>query len=231
MTASSGPLTPPVASRTSLREQIGVSLRAALVAGEMVPGVTYSAPVLAERFGVSATPVREAMLDLINEGMIVAVPNKGFRIVETTDQDLDEMTELRRLIEVPTVGQIAKSITSEQVDGLRLIATRIMDAAAKGDVVTYIEADRQFHLELLRLSGNTRLVDRVDQLRMNTRLYGLEELAASGHLGRSSEEHLTLLDALEAGDRRGAERVMAQHLGHVRGIWANRHEQPSAVDE
>lgn len=231
MTASSGPLTPPVASRTSLREQIGVSLRAALVAGEMVPGVTYSAPVLAERFGVSATPVREAMLDLINEGMIVAVPNRGFRIVETTDQDLDEMTELRRLIEVPTVGQIAKSITSEQVDGLRLIATRIMDAAAKGDVVTYIEADRQFHLELLRLSGNTRLVDLVDQLRMNTRLYGLEELAASGHLGRSSEEHLTLLDALEAGDRRGAERVMAQHLGHVRGIWANRHEQPSAVDE
>jgi DNA-binding GntR family transcriptional regulator len=231
VTASSGPLTPPVASRTSLREQIGVSLRAALVAGEMVPGVTYSAPVLAERFGVSATPVREAMLDLINEGMIVAVPNRGFRIVETTDQDLDEMTELRRLIEVPTVGQIAKSITSEQVDGLRLIATRIMDAAAKGDVVTYIEADRQFHLELLRLSGNTRLVDLVDQLRMNTRLYGLEELAASGHLGRSSEEHLTLLDALEAGDRRGAERVMAQHLGHVRGIWANRHEQPSAVDE
>lgn len=106
MTASSGPLTPPVASRTSLREQIGVSLRAALVAGEMVPGVTYSAPVLAERFGVSATPVREAMLDLINEGMIVAVPNKGFRIVETTDQDLDEMTELRRLMKVPTVGQI-----------------------------------------------------------------------------------------------------------------------------
>lgn len=220
-----------MASRTSLREQIGVSLRAALVAGDMVPGVTYSAPALAERFGVSATPVREAMLDLINEGMIVAVPNKGFRIVETTDKDLDEMTELRRLIEVPTVGQIAKSITAEQVDGLRLIATRIMDAAAKGDVVTYIEADRQFHLELLRLSGNTRLVDLVDQLRMNTRLYGLEELAASGHLGRSSEEHLTLLDALEAGDRRGAERVMAQHLGHVRGIWANRHEQPSAVDE
>lgn len=220
-----------MASRTSLREQIGVSLRAALVAGDMVPGVTYSAPALAERFGVSATPVREAMLDLINEGMIVAVPNKGFRIVETTDKDLDEMTELRRLIEVPTVGRIAKSITREQVAGLRLIATRIMDAAAKGDIVTYIEADRQFHLELLSVSGNARLVDLVEQLRMNTRLYGLEELAASGHLGQSSEEHLSLLDALETGDRRGAERIMAQHLGHVRGIWANRHEQPSAADE
>ena len=220
-----------MASRTSLREQIGVSLRAALVAGEMVPGVTYSAPALAERFGVSATPVREAMLDLINEGMIVAVPNKGFRIVETTDKDLDEMTELRRLIEVPTVGRIAKIITPEQVADLRVIATRIMDAAAAGDIVTYIEADRQFHLDLLRVSGNTRLVDLVDQLRMNTRLYGLEELAASGHLGRTSEEHLTLLEALDAGDRRGAERIMAQHIGHVRGIWANRHEQPPAADE
>jgi DNA-binding GntR family transcriptional regulator len=220
-----------MASRTSLREQIGVSLRAALVAGEMVPGVTYSAPSLAERFGVSATPVREAMLDLISEGMIVAVPNKGFRIVETTDKDLDEMTELRRLIEVPTVGRIAKSITAEDVGRLRVVATRIMAAAAKGDLVTYIEADRQFHLELLRLSRNSRLVDLVDQLRMNTRLYGLEELAASGQLGRSSEEHLTLLDALESGDRRGAERIMAQHLSHVRGIWANRHEQLPAADE
>ena len=106
-----------------------------------------------------------------------------------------------------------------------MIATRIMDAAAKGDIVTYIEADRQFHLELLRVSGNTRLVDLVDQLRMNTRLYGLEELLRPATSG-GSEEHLTLLEALEAGDRRGAERIMAQHLGHVRGIWANRHEQP-----
>lgn len=220
-----------MASRSSLREQIGVSLRAALVAGEMVPGVTYSAPALAERFGVSATPVREAMLDLISEGMIVAVPNKGFRIVETTDQDLDEMTELRRLIEVPTVGRIAKSITPDQVDRLRVIANRIMDAAAAGDIVAYIEADRQFHLDLLGLSGNARLVGMVEQLRMSTRLYGLEELAASGHLGRTSEEHVTLLEALGAGDRRGAERIMAQHLGHVRGLWANRHEQSPAADE
>lgn len=205
-----------------------MSLRAALITGEMRPGMIYSAPVLAERFGVSATPVREAMLDLIKEGMIVAVPNKGFRIVETTDQDLDEMTELRRLLEVPTVGRIATIVTPEQVDHLRAIAGHVMKAAAKGDMTAYVEADRHFHLELLLVGGNARLVDMVNQLRMHTRLYGLEELAAAGHLGRSSEEHLALLDAIEAGDRRGAERIMTQHLGHVRGIWANRHELPLA---
>lgn len=217
----------PIATRTSLREQVVVSLRAAIVAGDMLPGVTYSAPMLAERFGVSATPVREAMLDLINEGMVVAVPNKGFRIVETTDQDLDDVTELRRLIEVPTVGRIAKAITPAQLDHLGGIAARITEAARTADVVAFIEADRDFHLELLRVGGNARLVDLVDQLRRQTRLYGLEGLAASGHLGRSAAEHTELLDALAAHDRRGAERIMADHLGHVRGIWASRPERPS----
>lgn len=226
MTAPEGTGAPPLASRSSLREQIAVSLRAALIAGEMPPGVIYSAPALAKRFGVSATPVREAMLDLIKEGVIAAVPNKGFRIVETTDQDLDEIIELRRLLEVPTVGRIATIITPEKVDHLRAIAERMMKVAAQGDAVAYIEADHQFHLALLRVGGNARLVDMVDQLRMHTHLYGLEELAAAGQLGRSSEEHLALLDALEAGDRRAAARIMAQHLGHERGIWANRHEQP-----
>ncbi len=228
MTAPKSPSNPPLASRSSLREQIAVSLRAALIAGEMPSGVIYSAPTLAKRFGVSATPVREAMLDLIKEGMIVAVPNKGFRIVETTDQDLDEMIELRRLLEVPTVGRIATIITPDKVDQLRAIAERMMKLAAKGDAVAYIEADHQFHLALLRVGGNARLVDMVDQLRMHTRLYGLEELVAAGQLGRSSEERLALLDALAAGDRRDAERIMAQHLGHVRGMWANWHEQPRA---
>lgn len=225
MTSSGGPSAPLLASRTSLREQVAASLRASLVAGDMLPGVTYSAPALAERFGISATPVREAMLDLIKEGMVVAVPNKGFRVVDTTDKDLDEMTELRRLVEVPTVGRIAGIITADQLDHLERIATRIAKAAAKGDAVAFIEADREFHLDLLRVAGNERLVDLVDLLRMNTRLYGLEELAARGDLGRSSDEHRELLAALAAHDRRGAERIMARHLGHVRGLWANRHEQ------
>lgn len=193
----------------------------------MVPGVTYSAPALAERFGISATPVREAMIDLIREGMVVAVPNKGFRVIETTDKDLDEMTEMRRLVEVPTVGRIAAIITPEQIDDLRKIATRASKAAAKADTIAFIEADRAFHLGLLGLAGNERLVDLVDQLRMNTRLYGLEELSARGELGRSADEHVELLEALAVRDRKGAERTMAKHLGHVRGLWSNRNELAS----
>ena len=215
---------PTIGERTSLRERVAESLRAALVSGRMVPGTTYSIPALAEQFGVSATPVREAMLDLVNEGIMSAVPNKGFRVVELSDAELDQITELRRLLEVPTVGDLAGAIDRAAVRRLRSLADAVGDAARRGDVVGYVEADRELHLALLAEAGNPRLVEMVGRLRDQSRLYGLEQLAAEGVLVDSAAEHMRLIDALESGDRRAAERVMAHHLDHVRGIWASRRE-------
>jgi len=215
---------PTIGERTSLRERVAESLRAALVSGRMVPGTTYSIPALADQFGVSATPVREAMLDLVNEGIMSAVPNKGFRVVELSDAELDQITELRRLLEVPTVGDLAGAIDRAAVRRLRSLADAVSDAARRGDVVAYVEADRELHLALLAEAGNPRLVEMVGRLRDQSRLYGLEQLAAEGVLVDSAAEHMRLIDALESGDRRAAERVMAHHLDHVRGIWASRRE-------
>ncbi len=216
---------PSIGERTSLRERVAESLRAALVSGRMVPGTTYSIPALAEQFGVSATPVREAMLDLVNEGIMSAVPNKGFRVVELSDAELDQITELRRLLEVPTVGELAGAIDRAAIRRLRSLAAAVSDAARRGDVVGYVEADRELHLALLAEAGNPRLVEMVGRLRDQSRLYGLEQLAADGVLVDSAAEHIRLIDALESGDRRAAERVMAHHLDHVRGIWASRREE------
>ncbi len=215
---------PSIGERTSLRERVAESLRAALVSGRMAPGTTYSIPALAEQFGVSATPVREAMLDLVNEGIMSAVPNKGFRVVELSDAELDQITELRRLLEVPTVGDLAGAIDRAALRRLRALADAVSDAARRGDVVGYVEADRELHLALLAEAGNPRLVEMVGRLRDQSRLYGLEQLAADGVLVDSAAEHMRLIDALESGDRRAAERVMAHHLDHVRGIWASRRE-------
>lgn len=99
------------------------------------------------------------------------------------------------------------------------------DAARRGDVVAYVEADRELHLALLAGAGNPRLVEIVGRLRDQSRLYGLEQLAAEGVLVDSANEHMQLIDALESGDRLAAERVMAHHLDHVRGIWASRREE------
>ena len=91
----------------SLREQVSRALEAALVAGELQPGVLYSAPGLAEQFGVSATPVREAMLDLVKDGFVEVVRNKGFRVLEISESDLDQISQIRLLLEVPTTAMAA----------------------------------------------------------------------------------------------------------------------------
>jgi DNA-binding GntR family transcriptional regulator len=210
----------PLTDRQSLREQIANVLRAAIVAGQMRPGVLYSVPTLAERFGVSATPVREAMLDLAKEGLVDSVRNKGFRVTELSDKDLDDITQLRALIEVPTVAQLAPVITEADVEALRPLAQAIVDSAAAGDLIRYLEDDRRFHLRLLALAGNPRLVDVVRYLRAQTRLYGLDQLVEQDRLTASAAEHLELLDALRAHDALWAEAVMRRHIGHVRGIWA-----------
>ncbi|MEV4475981.1 GntR family transcriptional regulator [Nonomuraea sp. NPDC049504] len=211
---------PMVGERQSLREQVAHALRAALITGEMRPGVVYSAPVLAAQFGVSATPVREAMLDLAKEGLVEAVRNKGFRVTELSDRDLDELTEIRQLIEVPTVSRLADSSRAEEFERLRPIAEEIVSASERGDLLAYVDADLRFHVELLSLSGNTHLVSVVRDLRNRARLYGLSQLSERGTLTDSAREHLQLLDALKSGDGRAVGHLMAEHIGHVRGIWA-----------
>ncbi|WP_223206320.1 GntR family transcriptional regulator [Streptomyces xanthii] len=203
---------PAVPARRSIRDHVAHALRAALVAGELRPGQVYSAPQLAAQFGVSATPVREAMLDLTREGMVEPVPNKGFRVTELTQRDLAEYVAVRELIEVPTVGVVARTGDPERLEELRPVAHEIVDAARAGDLVAFLEADRRFHLALLELAGNRRLVEVVGALRGHSRLYGLAALAEAGRLMESAEEHEILLDLVIARDAPAAESRMSTHL-------------------
>lgn len=210
----------PGTRRASYRERIGEALRAAVIAGELAPGEVYSVPALAEQFGVSATPVREAMLDLVKEELVEPVPNKGFRVTTVEAAQLDEYTRLRELIEIPTTVALATTADPAAIEGLRPLARAIVDAAAAEDLVAYIEADSRFHLALLSLSGNRTLVATVRDLRRRSRLYGLTALLEAGRLEESAEEHVELLEALLARDPERVGQVMSTHLSHVRGKWA-----------
>lgn len=217
----SGPALPALGGpRISYRERVVDALRAALIAGELRPGEVYSAPALASRFGVSATPVREAMLDLLREGLVDTVPNKGFRVTAVSEKQLDEYTHIRSLVEIPTVVELARTADPVSLEALRPAAREIVQAAASGDLVGYVEADTRFHLGLLALAGNAHLVEVVGDLRKRSRLYGLTALLEAGRLLASAEEHLEILDALTARDEQAVHEVMTRHIGHVRGLWA-----------
>lgn len=209
-----------VKKNVSLRETVTLALRAAVISGEMKPGEVYSAPMLGKRFGVSPTPVREAMLDLAKEGLVVSLPNKGFRVTEVSDEDLDEITALRLLIEPPTVRDVTPLIDDAGLARLREMAVAIVDFAGEGDLIAYTEADRAFHIAVLEYSGNGRLVSLISELRAHTRLLGLAPLVATGKLRDMALEHVELVDLMAAGRAAEAQELMTRHIGHVRGEWA-----------
>ncbi|WP_406231188.1 GntR family transcriptional regulator [Nocardia sp. NBC_01009] len=206
--------------KVSLRDKVSRALRAAIIAGEMEPGVVYSAPTLGARFGVSATPVREAMLDLARENLISIVPNKGFRVTEVAEKDLDDITQIRLLLEPPIVGDVTPLIPAEDLPRLRELAAKIVEGAEKGDLVEYTAADQIFHLTLLDYADNPRLTTLVSDLRDHTRLFGLASLAKKGELVDVAREHFTIVDLIESRDQDAVESFMRDHIRQARGRWA-----------
>jgi DNA-binding GntR family transcriptional regulator len=207
-------------TRAILRGRVADALRAALVSGELRPGQTYSAPTLAAKFGVSATPVREAMLALAKEGLVVTAPNKGFRLRELSTRELHDNTEIRRYLEIPGTVAAVDHATPQRIKRLRALAQRIIDAGTNRDFIAFVDNDRQFHLDLLGWGGNRELVSMVGSLRDRARLYGLDRLAESGELSIWAQEHVELTDLIESGDRAGLAALMEKHIAHVRGDGA-----------
>lgn len=209
---------------TSLRQQVGEAVRDALVAGTLIAGKIYSAPTIAEMLGVSPTPVREAMIDIAREGLVEALRNKGYLIRGFSERDLDELAELRALIEVPTMVKVTEIASVEDLEALRPLADALNETARTGALRDFVAVDTEFHLGALALAGNTQLVRNIRQLRSMARLSGLQVLADAGELLSTAKEHHELLDLMIARDVRGVEKLMRQHIGHTRGVWAGQAE-------
>ena len=220
---------------STLRAQVLTALRERIVTGQIRVGTVYSARTLAGELGVSPTPVREALLDLVKEGVCEMVRNRGFRVTVPTERELDEILDLRLMLEVPTIGRLAGRLDSSSVPRFRGLVQEMRRGAMDGDLRLFLSADRDFHLRLLALAGNEKLVELVGLLRDQARLYTLPHLDRE-LLVQSADEHEPVLDAIVNRDRELAEESMRQHLQHTRGVWAGlaesqRERQPRVPTE
>jgi DNA-binding GntR family transcriptional regulator len=146
-------------------------------------------------------------------------------VVTMSDVDLDEICQIRLLLEVPSTVQVAKVIEPEVLDELSVIADEIVATAAQGDLIDYLDSDRRFHVLLISQLGNDRLTDLVDRMRRQTRLFGLLALAESGVLVTSAQEHHELIEAMRARDTTATKRLINSHIKHSRGLWVGRAEK------
>lgn len=214
----SEPPAPRAVRRHSVRGQVLDALRAALVDGELVPGQVYSAPALGARFGVSATPVREAMQRLAVEGAVEVVPNRGFRVTARGPRELAELAEVRALIEVPVMLSLARTVPAHRWSVLRPLAEATVAAAAVGDRAAYAESDRAFHRAVLTLSGNEQLVSIADELHRRSQWPLVAGPATRrAELLADAAEHTALLDALIAQDLTVVQALVREHFNGADG--------------
>lgn len=203
--------------RSSLRGEAVRRIRAAIIYGEIAPREIHSGAVLAARMGVSVTPVREALLELTNRGMVEQVRNRGFRVVEHTAADLDAALELRELVEVPMLTRLAGAVDGADAEHLRGIVEAGVAAARRNDTPAFLDLDRTFHLGLLARAGNPRVVDVVDQVLDHLRLARFAE--EHDALVPVAQGHGAILAAIVSGDRTAVEAAARAHLALTRTAW------------
>lgn len=214
----------------SLSKQVLEALRMGLITGDLVPGTLYSASAIASQFGISTSPVREAMLSLVHQGVMEAVKNRGFRVIPLTENDRRCIHEMRLLLEVPSMMRLAGSAAFIEREGeFRILADAIVSAARARDFAAYLASDLRFHLELLKLLGNDRLVEQVALLRDQTRQVNLTVLDRDESLVDTAQKHYDILDALLSGDDHQVESVMLDHLQYIQSDWGPT-DQPAVLD-
>lgn len=194
----------------SLTEHAYHRLKAAIREGSIEAHRFYPLGDVAAGFGISRTPVREAVLKLSHEGLLEILPQRGFRIREISSEEAAEVFELRSLLEGRTVEKLAKKALPADVQKLRGILER--QSRHLNDTPKFLEVDEEFHLTMLELAGFRRARDFIVSLRDVIWQLGSEALSLPGRLEEVLAEHTAVVDRVERGDAAGARRAIAGHL-------------------
>lgn len=206
------PALPDLGEVERLQDRVREALRTAIIDGRLVPGNLYSVQALADQFGVSRSPVREALIDLSQNGMVRFERNRGVRVLETSIHDLEEIFALRILLEVPATYRATRQLTPEAVASLQQELEAMRIAADADDERTMMHHDVRFHNALLVMSGNRRLAEYVERLRDLVTTKGTSTPGRSRTLHDICDEHEAILERVVARDANSAAAAMKRHL-------------------
>lgn len=204
----------------ALYQEVAERLRERIFAHELKPGAWIDEQALTEHYGISRTPLREALKVLASEGLVTLKPRRGCYVTEISERDLDEIFTVMGLLE----GQCARDATAKAGAGdlkaLEKIHTELEQAASGGDINGFFEANQAFHHEVQSIADNRWLQHVIDDLRKVIKLSRHHSLFSEGRLEQSLTEHRRILKAMLARDADEAELAMREHIASGRKALA-----------
>ena len=200
-----------ILTKLTIAEQIASALRHEIVTGQLAAGTRLRQIEIAQRFGVSTTPVREAFALLQSDGLVQIDPHRGVTVFLPTIQDLVEHYEIRMALEMLAAEKAAVHFQAQDAPPLVVLLDEML---ATIDAVRYVELNQQFHLRLYRLGGRSRLVTMIEELRNASLAYN--HLYAAADVPRDAErldaEHREILAACQANDPVRAAAAVRHHI-------------------
>ncbi|MBI5109891.1 MAG: GntR family transcriptional regulator [Rhodocyclales bacterium] len=204
----------------ALYEQVAERLRTRIFAHELQPGAWIDEQALAVEYGISRTPLREALKVLASEGLVVLKPRRGCYVTELSEQDIDEVFPVMALLEGRVAEEAARRITSADFARLEAIHADLEKHAAANNADRFFEANQRFHTALQDIAGNRYLAQLIDDARKVIKLTRRDSLRLEGRLKQSLAEHREILDALRDKDAERARQHMHDHLMSGRNALA-----------
>ena len=197
-----------------LREVVFLTLRRQILRGELKPGERLMEISLANKLGVSRTPIREAIRKLEHEGLVVMIPRRGAHVAEITRQELNDVLEIRKSLETLAITKACDYMTDRDIHELREAeeAFAIQIARRDADLTNLGEADEHFHDIIYRGTNNRRLIQILNNLREQMYRFRMEYLKDTDIRQTLVREHDAIVKALELRDKDEAERLTALHI-------------------
>lgn len=200
-----------IEGNASLADQAYAVLRDAILTNVLVPGFFASEREVSERFKLSRTPVREALLRLRDEGLVEVQPRRGVRVLPLSVKDVREIHQVARALELEAALLLCEHGDPGALSQLRGHAADMQKAIELEDREAWVDADTKFHLSIVASSGNDRLIQQYNSLRVLTDRARLFVLHLRPLPKKSTREHVEMLDAIEAGQQAEIAKLYRAH--------------------
>ncbi len=198
-----------------LRDIVFETLRTAILDGKLKPGERVMEVQLAEKLGVSRTPVREAIRKLELEGLLVMIPRKGAYVADVSIKDVLNVLEVRASLEGLAASLAAERITEEEIDKLRQSAEEFEEMNRSNDRDGMVQKDTEFHSVLLNASRNNKLLSIVEGLSDYVQRFRVIYFTEYSDAKNIMEEHRAILDAISERDGEKANQVAQDHIENI----------------